>query len=514
MYGIYSVDITIDGDGAPQLIEINGSNSGFDGFFRAYGNTDILDAITQTFHELVGPKEIFIVTRLVNFGELPLGYLDKLVRDRLYSRIITNVHDTLSGGIAGRMWARFRSDRPPSSRGAPTSIDALIRRSDHFRSVFLNVAEPEYLIPSEHFNDRPLGGRIHLKQDVPGVVEAIPVHSDDVLWLRCPSLAFARPISKGHLLNPEFPYDAVADNKLFTYEVLRANFPENVPLSIPVGNRCSGSMLIREFLENSNCDFFIRKPLLSSQARGIEVLRSQDVREYCDRITGTEDGEDQADGVELPLEIIGVPELMAAWALSFDVTLLSELRASKPVLCGRTGRYHYGCIRSLALTRQNPGGPASVRFLGAYWRLAPIPVDGDGLLWERYVASQSQGAFCEPVSAEDTEMIERFGREILQAYLARLTQLPADKEAYQVWEEEYWLNRYREQVPVFGSSHVWNDFLARIEAAKQAASRLKQAGERAGFRRVPSVLLSDEELRGTNMPYLIAEPHRITVPRI
>jgi hypothetical protein len=512
MYGIYSVDITIDEDGAPHLIEINGSNSGFDGFFIAYGNTDILDAITHAFADLVGSRDIFVVTRLVNFGELPLGYLDKLVQERLYSRAVRNVHETLSRGIAGRMWARFRADRPPSSRGAPASLDALSQRSQGFRRVFLNVADPRYVIPSEVFDERPVGGRMFFKETVTGLVEALPIQADDVLWLRCPTLAFAEPVTKGHLINPEFPYDAVVDNKLFTYEVLHDAFPDQVPLSVPIGNRCSGAKATGELLENSISELFIRKPLRSSQARGIEITRREDVRQYCERIARLEDNE-QRSGVDLPVELVGVPDLLAAWALSFDVTVLSELRASKPVFCRETGRYHHGCIRSLALIRQNSGEAASVRFLGAYWRLAPIPVDGDGLLWERYVASQSQGAFCVPVSSEDTEIVKGFATHVLQTYLARLASWPTDSNAYRKWEEQYWLQRYREQVPIFRFERIWTNFLNQIEAATKAAFELKREAEEAGFRRVPAAVLSVDELRGASLPQLIAEPHRVVVPK-
>ena len=511
MIGFYSVDVTIDDDGAPFLIEINGSNSGFDGFFIAHQDTSILDAVVSGVEEIAGQGAIYVVTRLVNFGELPRGYLDKLVRDRLYSRCIQNVHETLSSGVIGRTWARFRADRPPSSRGAGSSIDALVQRSPRFKQVFLNVADPTYVLPAEYFNDQPQAGIISLKKGMPPKVAAIPLTDQDVLWSRCSTLAFSAPISTGILMNPEFPYDAVADNKLFTYEVLSPSVPKNIPLSLPVGNRCSGSKALAELLERSSCDYFIRKPLLSSQARGIEILSARDVRDYWLRIAKLEEAE--SGGLdELPLELSGVPDLLAAWALGFDISLLSELKPSKRVYCRPTGRDHFGCIRSLALVKEDLDGAKRVRFLGAYWRLAPIPTDGDGLLWERYVASQTQGAFCERVSSEDLNTVQRFAEEILTEYLSQLARMPANREGYQKWEESYWLGRYREQVPFLKNEDTWKNFVDRIETAKNNASQLKQEAERAGFRRRPSVSLTEDELRRSNLPYLVEEPQRIVTP--
>jgi glutathione synthase/RimK-type ligase-like ATP-grasp enzyme len=80
MLGFYSVDITITEEGKPYLIEINGSNSGFDGFLVAYKDHSIPDAIISAFQDFVPDQNIYVVKQqLVNFGELPKGYLFKLI---------------------------------------------------------------------------------------------------------------------------------------------------------------------------------------------------------------------------------------------------------------------------------------------------------------------------------------------------------------------------------------------------------------------------------------------------
>jgi hypothetical protein len=449
----------------------------------------------------------------VNFGELPKGYLDKVVQDVFYFRNIENIHATLRKGIVGARWARMRNDRPPSTIGAGTSLDALVQQDERFKKVMLNVSDPSYVIPEAYFKDEIDKGALFLKEEITGTVNAIPLEDDSILWLRCPTLAFSEPIAKGIQMNPEFPYDAVADNKLFTYEVLSDVIPDNLPVSIPIGNRCSGAAAINDMLARSRSAFFIRKPLLGSQARGIEILRRQDLEEYQARIAHLEDVERGQNVEGLPLELRGVPELLMSWALSFDVSLLSELVLSKPVYCRQTGRYHYGCMRTLLLIKQDEKDKSVVvRFLGAYWRLALVPVDGDGLLWERYIGSQSQGAFCERASSEEIAIAENFAIDVITAYYRKLSVIPQNRQDYQEWETKYWLTRYQSQVPLLNQEKRWNTFLAEIDRAREEVSLIKQQAELAGFRRVPSAFLTKEQVVQARLPYLIKEPYRIMTP--
>jgi hypothetical protein len=507
MYGFFSVDLTLDDEDRPLLIEINGSNSGFDGFSIAHGDKRILDALVSAFDAFMGSRDIYVVTRLVNFGEIPRGYLDKLIEDRLYFQTLKNIHMTLPAGIAGVTWARFRTDRPPSGRGAPTSMDALSEMDNRFKRVFLNVSEPDYVIPTTHFDDKARSGVVSFKKDARVVARAIPIAADDVMWLRCPSLAYADRQPACFLLNEEFPYDAIADNKLFTYDLLESVLPGSLPRSIPVGNRVTGSQTVAAYLDSTKSEMFIRKPAVSSQARGIEILHRQDLVEYETRMRGLESQ------VGTSLELLGVPNLLAAGALSLDVSLVSELRLSKPIHCKPTARYHHGCIRSLAMVKQVRGGGLDIRYLGSYWRLARVPVDGDGLLWERYVGSQSQGAFCEPVSPKDEAITARFTETVLQAYVEECQSCPTNHTGYKLWEETYWLDRYRREAVQLSEPVEWAAFVAKIDEAKDKAEQAKRQAERRGFLRMPAVALTLDELRASSIPYLVEQPYRIVVPK-
>jgi hypothetical protein len=163
------------------------------------------------------------------------------------------------------------------------------------------------------------------------------------------------------------------------------------------------------------------------------------------------------------------------------------------------------------LVRQAEGAALEARFLGAYWRLARIPVDGDGLQWERIIGSQSQGSFCERVSAEDLCIAERFSTDVLRAYYGALVGQPDTWPGYKRWESEYWRARYREEVPWLRGEEAWSAFEGELEQAEREVLALKERAEAVGFRRVPTALLDKQQAQRARLPYLVREPQRIVV---
>ncbi len=506
MIGLYSLDLIIGADNQPTLIEINGSNSGFEGFAVAYGDGYIQAALAAGFRRLTGDQPIHVVTRLVSFGDLPPGYLRKVTQDQLYSRYADHSVAPLLAGLVGSTWNRLKAP-PPSAK--LRALDGLIAADDRFQQVLLNVDDPRYVVPLAPFSDNVDSGILEFKPDAPADVAAIPLTSASVLWLRCPPLAFAPPVPHGRLINPDFPYAAFSDNKLFTYDLLAPVLGDQLPLSLPIGQRCSAAAAVTDLLARTPSDWFIRKPLLGSQARGIEILHRAAIADYGRRLAALEAREQVAprsDG--LPLELRAVPDLLATWTLSFDVSLLSVLQESRPVPCRATGRAHYACMRALTLIDTASDGRSAVHFLGAYWRLAQIPADGDGMLWERYVGSQSQGAFCEPVNDADLAVAAAFVGRVLPAYCTRLAGLPTDQSAFAAWETAYWSARYKAQVPMLRSPRGWEVFEAELRRATDDAAAVQAAADQAGFLHTPAQFLTPSQ--AARLPYLVREPARIT----
>jgi hypothetical protein len=168
-------------------------------------------------------------------------------------------------------------------------------------------------------------------------------------------------------------------------------------------------------------------------------------------------------------------------------------------------------MRTLALVRDDGNGHVDVRFMGGYWRLAAVPIDGDGLLWERFIGSQSQGAFCEPVSASDMRIAEQFSRDVLVEYYQQLANWPDTMQGFQARENAYWLNRYQQQVPALQTKALWSAFQAEVDNAVAAAAQVKRDAEAAGYRKTPAAYLSIDQIARMRLPYLIKDPQRITI---
>src|SRR5436190_10552622 len=113
MLGFYSVDLVITPDNRPALIEINGSNSGFEGFRAAYGDDRILDSIAAGFRAFVGDRPIYLLRRLAYIGAMPPEFLDRVAQDRLYYRHRDQAVAPRERGQVGTTWSRTKGQSIP-----------------------------------------------------------------------------------------------------------------------------------------------------------------------------------------------------------------------------------------------------------------------------------------------------------------------------------------------------------------------------------------------------------------
>lgn len=502
--GFYSVDIIVDKDEKPWLIEVNGCNSGFNGFYSAYENLDLQDRLISAFRDFAGNRAIHIVTHLVTKGEMPKGFMDKLISELIFYRGSEKLDLAVTLGTSGAMWNRMRSDKSISS--GSSSIETLFSGSKLFRKVFIDASNPSYAIPVEYFNENHTFGSFFIKDSIKGKVPAVSLSEKDIIWYRCPSAAFINPTHCIEI-NPEFPDEAVADNKLFAYELLSEKFKDNIPEYMPCGNLSSNSDDIGNFVDGKVNSLFIRKPLAGTKARGIDIINGVDLKDYAERIKNLEE---QTSGI-LPAEIIGVPWLLAAGALSYDLSLISTLIPSRPVYCRKTKRNHYGCIRALIAVHEDGTGEKDLRYLGAYWRLASMPLDSDAFLWERYVGSLSQGSYCEPIQPFESKTVENFALSVISEYIDRIRSMPKDRLEFRDWEKNYWINRYFGKNILLKDKSTQDSFLRSIKKCEQILDTAKEKADKLGFRKNPLKVLSKEQVVKGNFTYLIAQPERISV---
>jgi hypothetical protein len=503
--GFYSVDVILDKEQKPWLIEINGCNSGFNGFFSAYGNFELQERIISAFNEFAGNRQIYVVTHLATNGEFPPDFLDKLIKDLLFYRGSPKLGLHPGLGTSGMQWNRMRGEKEVGNSNS--SIDTFYGH-EKFKKVFLNAQDPTYVLPVEYFDEKHIFGAFYLKKNITGSITVPSLSENDIILYRCPSVAYSRQPDCIEI-NPEYPDEAVADNKFFTYELLKDKFADNIPKYLPVGNLCSGSSKVREFLQSSGGRLFIKKPLAGTKARGIDITLRQDLEDYLRRIEALESMKIQS----LPPELKGVPWLLAGGVLGNDLSLLSEVIQSRPVYCRLTERNHFGCIRALLMVKEESFGNRFVKFLGAYWRLAPMPIDSDAFLRERYVGSFSQGSFCEPVSQEETQIVEDFSISVINDFITKLKGFPNDRRQFEGWEENYWSNKYYKECKLLGDKKISESFKKEIEHSRAVLQEAKEKAEKMGFCRNPMNVLSREQVIAGNYAYLIAQPERIVIEK-
>lgn len=500
--GFYSVDIIIDKDERPWLIEVNGCNSGFNGFYPAYGNFDLQERLVSAFGDFARNRTIYVVTHLVTNGEMPQGFLDNLISELMFYKGSDKLGLDLDLGTSGAMWNRMRQDKNVSS--GSSSIETLFSGNTLFKKVFIDASNPSYVIPVEYFNEKHTFGSFFIKDSIKSKVPAISLSENDILWYRCPSVAFINPAGCIQI-NPEFPDEAMADNKLFLYELLSKKFKENIPEYIPCGNLCSNSNDIKRFVDGKVNSLFIKKPLVGTKARGIDIMRGIDLDDYALRIKKLEEQTREV----LPAELTGVPWLLAAGALSYDLSLVSMLVPSRHVFCRKTKRNHHGCIRALIAAHEDSTGKRDLRYLGAYWRLASMPIDSDALLWERYVGSLSQGSYCEPVQPFELNIVKDFSVSVISEYLDKIRTAPKNRSEFKNYEKNYWINHYFDNSVLLRDNDTQNSFIQSIKKCEKILDAAKDKAEKLGFRNNPLSVLTKEQIVKGNFTYLIAQPERI-----
>lgn len=500
--GFYSVDFTIDKEGRPQLIELNGSKSGFLGFEYAHGgDKPIMDAIGAAFDEFAPGKEIHVATRLARRGEMPPGYLDKLVHDLLCFRGRLETGKGPREGNAGLRWARNLHEGLPGTARSVAEGSRMLFRDKRFVETAIDAARPGRAVPLAHYEiDDESRELIPENSASPQTVRLGP---DSILWIRCPSLEYAETPAAGTIINPEYPHRAISDNKLFTCDILSPELSAHIPQYIPAGCRCSDSHSIRALLDSSTRkDLFIFKPLLASNAKGIELLSRSGLQAMAARLARREKLD--AKSGALPFDMRGAALMLAAGAFRHDAGMICKLAPSKPVRCRRTNELHHGCVRAVAMLKTN-GPSADIRFLGAYWRLASSPIDGDALPREVYIASMSQGGFSEPLSAEDSAAAGQFVHSVLSAFISKTSALPADKPGYAARENGYWLARLRSQLPFRDNDSLWGEFLEEIQKSRALVQDVKRRAEEKAYRKWPELFLPPEIIKKSKLPFRITE---------
>lgn len=501
MAAIIGLDLVITEDEEPLVVELNGAMTGFDGLLSAEGDDSLQKAFASRLEEISRGGRWFGITRIVRTGVLPDTYLAKAVKDALYFRRLANLKSGYPDGRWGTTWIRTENAHTLPRLG-PQRMLAGLDDDPRFGFVMQDVCNPDHVLRTSDYGQ---GNRsyVPVAKGHRGRVEPIELEDGDVLWMRCgPPAAYAPPPSQGRLMNPFFPHEAFLNNKWFAYSLCRSVAPNHVPASIPIGARTSGAGELDELLASTDASTFIRKPLVSGQAKGVELLSRPDVEDYRDRLARVE--EKEVARAAPPWDVLeGSAQMMAAGVLAHEVSILSECRPSKPVLARRSGERHHGCMRAVVLLDRD-----RVHFIGAFWRLSGWPADGDALPGDRLVASLARGGYCEAASPEDTARVEEFVTRLIPGVAEQLQTLPMTLDGHHAWETAHWMGRYASS-PALRTEKAWAAFGEMVTSANARAARLREEAREKGYLATASALFTREQAALRGLPPLLAEPHRV-----
>jgi hypothetical protein len=449
---LLSLDVVVDADDRCWLLEMNGARSGFDGLWIAQGDRSLGERLEATLRGWAPSDDIRIVAGLFTTGVLPRGYLRKARQELARETLVRLAHRDLRVGASGLLAGSTDVSSGLSSAGATNSATSL---PTGFPTAWLDVADPTSPVDSRAVHRGP-GGL--LVPNHPEGARREPISKDTLLWLRCPSLAYADAQAAGLHLNDELPLDALVDDKWLFHSLLGPQGTGTLPTAL-LGNGLELDEEIDRVLA-SGAESLVVKPVVGSGARGVEVVAAKEL---------ARGGRHAASPVALAL-------LAEGGLLAQDLRVVAPARPSRPVPCAATGRRHHGCVRAMVLVRVE-GGRAEVRWLGGYWRLAAAAADARAPLRDRLVASQSQGARCVPLSGEDDARLAAFSERAVLAFLRAIQDAPAERDAFLAWEDDAWTRRVERALGP-------EDLGAWREARKRLGgdlSALEREVEAAGF---------------------------------
>lgn len=223
---LYGLDILIDGNDNPHLIEFNGVRSGMGGFREIYGDSRVEEQVWQMIGEENG--EITVNDGSYEIKQFKKKHPVKYLFSRLY-----------------------------------TSIGPIRRRRNNPYGIFSSPdAETEWI------------------EDLADLVKTKPIHfpfeiytGQDSVVLNAANQQLPHP-----LVNP-YIAESITTNKFLQYLLLmNSEIGEFMPKSAVVGLGFTDEKALEELLDGSSS--FVKKPILSSCGVGVKFLSNEEAEKY------------------------------------------------------------------------------------------------------------------------------------------------------------------------------------------------------------------------------------------
>lgn len=399
---IYGVDVKLHGKHSiPIGIEINGVDFGTDFFKYPEGL-----GYYRKFAEVVGEHSrgpLFI-----EGGSEPLGDVEqrttaikqRLARLRAYYR---NLAEPLSG--------HFKYDASWLGDLEAFELGQLTKLPEH-EELFYQRGGREAGVEVYVFADMKSRGNNFVFELHNGRRLKIAKKSVGAIWPDSETIYSSGPEERQFFLNSEFIETALEYKPLFKF-LLKMALSEKIigkyqpfPPSVIYGlGHTKATELVRslERAKKRGFDLVVKKRGGGHCGTGVQIMATDDALEEA---RGWDDE-------ELPDKLIPkVLCMMRLEKLEHLLTVYEPFMSSKPIHSEVTGQDHDGCARIVVY--RPPGGDPIV--IDGQWRLCPLPMDADGDLNLKYRANLSRGAFAEPISERDKEILFPFSEFLIEKF--------------------------------------------------------------------------------------------------
>lgn len=424
----YGVDIKLDPNNKPYLIEVNGENSG-DAFSTIYGDLRFNQRVLTDMHDY-GRGKPTIISGGWEDSPSTGGGMNRFLKSMFLQAV--NRGAMLLNSVWGRRSIDLKQEwiREPykiANRGS--EIEAAYGREWETAAEQLGIDFKTFI--SLKLPDRQTilatagtGKTYEIRPDSIGSIQS----SDDL---------FSKTNAFDSVLINPYPIRVIVDSKIYQHRLLEdSEIADNMPATTIYGFGTIPDL--SDILSKS--DRFIRKPNSGGVQRGVASYSLEELnglvnlerarranmrqRQFFDSHL---DRESEFSNFLVGLQLKGMERY---------TYLIQEFIPSKPFKSSDTGRFHDSCIRAFVYNG---------KFIDAHHRLAKEPMDAEDSPL-KFVAGLSSGGRVEAMSDEDKGLVADFSEQVIRTLEDRI-----GVEGVRTNDD---LRKFRER--------FWRDELARV----------------------------------------------------
>ena len=433
---LYGLDVKITPEEKPVLIEINGRNSGTDGFVLVYGDVRTQEEILLKMANKAGENGIYTTYTTTNsLTDLP----HLLYGTLLWFKEIKRIRSKYKGCSPQIDWFIDHKPRLPEfSERRPRQyfVEASEKLNLDLFTCSSMIYDGKNALRVEYPRRIKKGhrGKERIRPDEVGLVW--PIKSIYTQRTRKNEQMFFGPTDFDEKLVNPFPIQNFLRTKPYLHELFReTEFSDFLPQS-----ELFGAGLTRDnydFIETSK---FVKKPSTYSQGYGVQIFPQRILRKLLENSSPKEENKrimDMFKEAIIKRDYESIHVLIDF--LKFCSSLIQEFVPSKPIHSDVTGKDHDGCMRAIVVDG---------KFVDAYWRLSPEPLDGyESIenLRRKYGANLEQGAIPQQISESDLEIVRPFTEKLVKALEERINMYSIKNfNKWRIFELAYWARKLRE----------------------------------------------------------------------